>query len=222
MKLLRWLVVLCLLPGAAVAGLSSIERRSQFEKAMIALMAAATPQLQSAIRDQAAKAYIDAAHNKAWAVYLSNAGYWRSVGHEDAAAAGDRALEGCQLRHGKPCALLAINDEIAVDGELVSQDMPRLHYSGLYDFTQIPIVRLATQRRPDVQLYDKAMEPKAMAIHPWGKVFIAAGDVTLAAAEAAALKKCNDDPDRKGRDGGCFLYALNNYVVLGERRMSAK
>jgi hypothetical protein len=185
-------------------------------------MAAATPQMQKAVREKTIKDYLDTAPNKAQAVYPSDAGYWRSSGHEEASAAGERALEGCQLRHGKPCALLAINDEIAVDGELVTKDMSRLHYSGPYDFTQIPIVRLATQRRPDVQLYDKAMEPKAMAIHPWGKVFIAAGDVTLAAAEAAALKRCNDDPDRRGRDGGCFLYALNNDVVIGERRMSAK
>jgi hypothetical protein len=158
---------------------------------------------------------LDAAPNKAQAVYLGDAGYWRSTGHEDASAAGERALEGCQLRHGKPCALLAINDEIAVDGELVSKDMPRLHYSGTYDATHIPTVRLTVRRRPDVQLYDKA-------IHPWGKLFIAAGDASLAAAEAAALKKCNDDTDRKGRDGGCFLYALNNNVIIGERRMSAK
>lgn len=214
--------MLCLLPSAALAALSSSERKSQFEKAMIALMAAATPQLQSAVREKTIKEYLEAAPNKAQAVYLSDAGYWRSTGHEDALAAGERALEGCQLRHGKSCALLAINDEIAVDGELVTKDMPRLHYSGPYDATQIPIVRLATQRRPDVQLYDKAMQPKAMAIHPWGKIFIAAGDVTLAAAEAAALKRCNDDPDRRGRDGGCFLYALNNNVIIGERRMSAK
>jgi len=222
MKLIKWLVVLWLLPTAAIAALSSTERKSQFEKAMIAVMAASTPQMQSAVREKTLKEYLDAAPNKAQAVYLSEAGYWRSTGHEDPLVAGERALEGCQLRHGKPCALLAVNDEIAVDGELVTKDMPRLHYSGTYDSTQIPILRLSTQRRPDVQLYDKAMEPKAMAIHPWGKVFIAAGDVTLAAAEAAALNKCNDDTDRKGRDGGCFLYALNNNVVIGERRMSAK
>jgi hypothetical protein len=222
MKLLRWLVVLCLLPSSAIAALSSTERRSQFQKAINAIMAVATPQVQTAVREKVIKEYLDAAPNKAQAVHLSDGGYWRSTGHEDTSVAGERALEGCQLRHGKPCALLAINDEIAVDGELVTNDMSRLHYSGRYDFSQIPILRLSTQRRPDIQLYDKAMEPKAMAIHPWGKVFIAAGDVTLAAAEAAALKKCNDDPERKGQDGGCFLYALNNNVVLSERRMSAK
>jgi hypothetical protein len=50
MKPARWLVVLSLLPTAALAALSSSERKSQFEKAMIALMAAATPQMQSATR----------------------------------------------------------------------------------------------------------------------------------------------------------------------------
>src|SRR5438067_957186 len=142
MKFVRWLVVLCLLPSAAIAALSSTERKSQFEKAIIALMAAATPQMQSTAREKTIKDYLEAKPNKAQAVHLSNAGYWRSVGHEDTSAAGERALEGCQLRHGKPCALLAINDEIAVDGELVAKDMLRLHYSGPYDATQIPIIRL--------------------------------------------------------------------------------
>ncbi|HMF12804.1 MAG TPA: serine hydrolase domain-containing protein, partial [Gemmataceae bacterium] len=36
-------------------------------------------------------------------------------------------------------------------------------------------------------------------------------------AEELALKQCNDDPDRKGRDGACFLYAVGDQVVLPQR-----
>jgi hypothetical protein len=100
--------------------------------------------------------------------------------------------------------------------------MPRLHYAGKYDLSQIPIIRRITRQRPDVQNYDKAMEPKAIAIHPWGKLFISAGDPSLKDAQTSALAKCNSDPARNGRDGGCFVYAINNDIVLDERRMQAK
>jgi len=131
-------------------------------------------------------------------------------------------LEACQLRYGKPCALLAVNEEIVAEGELTTKDMPRLHYAGKYDISQIPIIREITKRRTDVQNYEKAMEPKAIAIHPWGKVFISAGDPTQRDSQTSALAKCNSDPARNGKDGGCFVYAVNNDVVINERRMQAK
>jgi hypothetical protein len=126
------------------------------------------------------------------------------------------------LRFVKPCALLAVNDEIAAEGELVSRDMPRLRYEGKYDVSQIPVIRLVTRKRADVQNYDKAMEPKALAIHPWGKVFISVGNADLKEAQETALAKCNNDQERNGKDGRCFVYAVNNDVVLPERRMVAK
>jgi hypothetical protein len=39
-------------------------------------------------------------------------------------------------------------------------------------------------------------------------------------AEELALKQCNDDPDRKGRDGPCFLYAVGDQVVLPQRSVN--
>jgi hypothetical protein len=94
--------------------------------------------------------------------------YFRSVLHEDYEATGDRTLEACQLRFGKPCALIAINDEIAAEGDLTTKDMARLHYSGEFDLSKIPIIRAITRNRADVQGYFGAAGPKAMAIHPWG------------------------------------------------------
>jgi len=222
MKLLRVLVVVAVLPGAAMAALSNAERKSQFEKAMASIIAAATPTKFGFVRDTLIKDYIACKPNKAQAVELVRADYFRSCEHEDASVTGDRALESCQLRYGKPCALLAVNEEIVAEGELTPKDMPRLHYAGKYDLGQIPIIREITRRRPDVQNYDKAMEPKAMAMHPWGKLFISAGDPTSKDAQASALAKCNGDPARNGKDGGCFVYAVNNDVVIGERRMQPK
>jgi hypothetical protein len=73
-----------------------------------------------------------------------------------------------------PNAIGAVNEEIVTEGEPMSKDTPRLHHSGNYDISQIPIIRRITKQRPDVQNYEKAMEeePKAIAIHPWGKLFI--------------------------------------------------
>jgi hypothetical protein len=218
MNKLKLMLIFVLLPGAAMAGLTSAQRKSQFEKALASLIAASTPTISSFVRETLIKDYLACKANKGQAVELVHASYFRSCEHEEASFTGDRSLEACQLRYGKPCALLAVNEEIAAEGELVSKDMPRLHYSGTYDVSQIPIIRQITKQRPDVQNYDKAMEPKAMAIHPWGKLFISAGNPDLRDAQAAALAKCNADPARNGRDGGCFVYAVNNDVIVGERR----
>jgi hypothetical protein len=66
------------------------------------------------------------------------------------------------------------------------------------------------------------MEPKSMAIHPWGKVFISVGNANVREAQETALAKCNNDQERNGRDGRCFVYAVNNEVILAERRTVAK
>ncbi|HLG85119.1 MAG TPA: hypothetical protein VKY22_29315 [Bradyrhizobium sp.] len=222
MKSARVIILLTLLPTAAIAGLLTAERKSQFDKAVASIMAASMPSVASSVIDRVIKDYDDATPNKAQAVELAEEQFWRTTEQESVAAAGDRALEGCQLRYGKPCALVAINDEIVSEGSLTPKDMPRLHYAGKYDVSQIPIVRLSTRKWSEVQFYDKAMEPKAIAIHPRGRLFISAGNPTVQDAERAALTKCNNDPVRKGRDGGCFLYAINNDVVVSERRMAPK
>jgi hypothetical protein len=223
MKSSRWIIFVCLFPSVAIAALTNEERRSQFEKALAVIVATATPNTTTHQRQTMIKEYLDAKPNKAQAVQLENGVYWRSPEHEDASVAGDRALEGCQLHWGGvPCVLLAVNDEIVADGKLVAKDMPRLHYAGEYDPSQIPTIRPATRQRPDVQNYGKAMEPKAMAIHPWGRLFISAGDASPTAAQESALAKCNSDPTRSRRDGDCYVYAVNQNVVIGERRMSPK
>jgi hypothetical protein len=148
--------------------------------------------------------------------------YFRSEHHEDETMAGDRTLEACQLRFAKLCALIAVNEDIMAEGQLIYRDMPRLLYSGQFDLSQIPIITLATRTRFDVQNYWAAPEPKAIAIHPWGTFFIATGSGTSNEAQETVLTKCNNDFIRSKEDGPCFLYAINNEVVLSQRRTRTK
>jgi hypothetical protein len=217
-----WMLAACLIPGIVLAASTETPRKSVFEKALNVILASVAPQMSATLREKTIKDYEDGRANKGQAIELISGNPWRSVVHEDQAVAGDRTLEGCQLRYGKPCALIAVNEEIAAEGELTSRDMPRLHYTGEFDLAKIPAIRLVTRNRPDLQNYFTASPPKAIAIHPWGKIFISQSNASIKEAEEAALAKCNNDPERNGRDGSCFLYASNNDVVLSKRLMSAR
>jgi hypothetical protein len=222
MTRLIWLVTACLISGVALAAPTETPRKSVFEKALNVILATVAPQMSATNREKIIKDYEDGRANKGQAIELIGGSPWRSLIHEDQAVAGDRTLEGCQLRYGRPCALIAVNEEIVAEGKLISKDMPRLQYAGEFDLSKVPIIRLVTRNRADVQSYFAAMQPKAMAIHPWGKVFISQGNASLNEAEEMALAKCNSDQDRGGRDGGCFIYAANNDVLLSKRLMSAR
>src|SRR5258708_1660895 len=126
------------------------------------------------------------------------------------------------MRFAKECALVAVNDEIIAEGQLIYKDMPRLRYSGQFDLSQIPVINSATRYRADVQGYFGANKPKAIAIHPWGKLFISSGNTSLNEAEETALTKCNADFIRDHHDGPCFLYAINNDVVSPRTQTPSK
>ena len=130
MRVVRLIVCASLLTSAAVAGPITAPRKSQFERAMSVIMASVTPYVSDAKRESLIRDYVEAKPNKAQAVEPANGSYFRFTNSEDYDATGDRALESCQLRYGKPCALIAINDEIAGEGEITPKDMPRLHYAG--------------------------------------------------------------------------------------------
>ena len=216
-------IIGCLIPTVASANLSMAPRKSELEKALSVIMATALPQMPDAARQQRIDSYEDVSRpNKGQAVELIAGQTWKSQDHEDPTVTGERVLEGCELRYAKPCALIAVNDEIVAEGGLSPRDMPRLHYAGKFDPARIPIARLADRNRADVQNYAMAKEPKAMAIHPWGQVFTSQGNASLGDAQEAVLAKCNGDPFRRGRDGGCFLYAINNDVVISKRLMAAQ
>jgi hypothetical protein len=92
--------------------------------------------------------------------------------------------------------------------------MPRARYAGTFGSAEIPgapVIHGPT----DATTYPKLPAPKAAAFHPNGsRLFAVSGTSSQHAAEEQALKDCNDDPQRRGMDGPCFLYAVENRVML--------
>jgi hypothetical protein len=213
-------MILVIFAADAHAGLMTEERKPQFEKSMLVIFASAMPKFTDLQRASMVRDYIAAKPNKAQAIELTVGEPFRSSEHELQDVAGGRVLEACQLRYGKPCALIAVNEEIAAEGELVTKNMPRLAYKGSYEVDQIPIVRAITRDRPEVRNYYDAPGNKAVAIHPWGTLFVATGKSSSLEAQTAALSACNGDTRRHSRDGPCFLYAIGNNVIISERRVS--
>jgi hypothetical protein len=222
MRVYASILLACMITCSANAGPINTERKSQFEKALDVVFASSTPATSDLQREMLVHDYIKTKPNKGQAVDILDGAYFRSAEHEDYEAAGDRTLEACQLRYAKACVLLAVNEDIVTEGRLISKDMPRLHYSGEFDLAQIPIIRAITRARKDVQSYYGEAEPKAMAIHPWGFLFISTGKANSRDAQDAALAACNADPRRNNKDGNCFVYAVNNQVVISERRQIGK
>jgi hypothetical protein len=119
MKYAAWIICVCCLPNIALASPTTAERKSQFEKAISLIMTSATPTVSPFDRERLLREYMNGRRNKGQAVQLLIGRYYRSEFHEDVAVTGERTLEACQLRYAKPCALLAINEEIAAEGELI-------------------------------------------------------------------------------------------------------
>jgi hypothetical protein len=113
---------------------------------------------------------------------------------------------------------LAVNDDIAqAAGPTGEQDMPRLKYSGGFDIDKLPIVKDEIRKRADVQNYLSAQRPKAVAMHPLGQMFVVSGFSTDRDAADAALARCDLFSGRQKSDGPCYLYAINNDVVIAQR-----
>ena len=185
-----------------------------------AALSKAAPGLQEAVRTNIASLYVQDRQHKALAVYPPSA-TWRFGGIVNAASAEERTLEGCQLRYGGPCVLVAANDSPqspAADGVWPRRDMPRLTYDGAFDIRLIPTIGDIVRQRADVASYRQQQGAKAVAIHPQGRLFVVSGAASQREAEQKALSDCNTDPQRAGRDGPCFLYAAGDQVVLRQRR----
>jgi caspase domain-containing protein len=200
-------------PEAKVAAMDPAELQQNLGKALQKVL----PGITSAHVDAVLKRYGDGKENKAMAGSRERNTTWRFTNRESAYAAEQAVLEGCQIRHVNPCILVAVNATVASvpeDGTWVTRNMSRVGYDGQFNPQQIPVVRPDVRSRKDVADYLSVRGPKAIAIHPWGLLFIATGKVDQTSAEAEALKNCNEDPLRSGKDGPCFLYAIGNHVVL--------
>jgi class 3 adenylate cyclase len=170
-------------------------------------------------RDAQIDGYLKATAQKAIAAFPPTY-TWRVHGWGTAALAEERSLEACQVRHGEPCVLLAVNDAVQpvpADGNWPRRPMARVGFDGLFDPQQIPATNSNTRQRADVAGYRDKPAPKAVAFHPWGRLFVVTDAAGQRAAEEQALAACNSDPERKGEGGPCLLYAVGNQVVLPKR-----
>lgn len=221
-KLRKLLVpLLCLMPVASFAALTNSQRQVELTKVMSEIMASATPDVAEQERHSIIAKYFESRLHRGIAVQDEYRRYFISEGHEDAASAAEKTLEGCQLRFAKPCAVVAVDDNPSLD-VLVFKEMPRLSYSGEFDLSKIPAVSASVRSRKDVQAYFAAPEAKAMAIHPLGFLFVSAGERSSRDAQLDALRRCNGDTIRAGAEGPCFIYAIANTVVLPEKLKAPK
>ena len=189
-------------------------------EAIAASLKAALPGASDQSVQYTARSYAQESGHKAQAGSRQANGSWRLTNRESAQVAETTTLEGCQLRYNDPCVLLAVNDALSPlpeGGAWAGRSMSRVTYEGRFDPKQIPIIRDDVRARPEIQDYASVAGPKAIALHPHGRIFVATNASDQRAAESDALNRCNNDPDRRGRDGNCFLYAVRNRVLLPQR-----
>jgi hypothetical protein len=219
MKRLIAVLAIALLSRYAFAGLAETEHQaSDLSKALNLVMSAVTPDLYFHTREMMVETYEKAAVNKALAVNIKSAEYWQTTDQDSKAVTGDRTLEGCELRFGSPCKLLVVNDDLIQSGPAGQPEMPRLKYSGGFDLEKLPIVKDDVRKREDVRNYLTAARPKAIAINPAGQMFVVSGFSNDKETIDAALTRCDLASGRKKADGPCYLYAVNNDVVIARRQ----
>ena len=166
---------------------------------------------------RAFQAYQESKQHRAIAVSPKQQRSFRVSDSPSAAAAEELVLERCQLRNDEPCILFAVNETIRMpqqSGEWPRREMERLRHEGPYRPDKVPAITAERRKEADIAGYARAREPKAMAIHPLGRIFVKTGASSAFAAETEALKVCNEDPARDGATGSCLLYAAGNTVVL--------
>jgi class 3 adenylate cyclase len=214
------IAALCLL-GAAGAGyyFSRDAAVPLLQSRMTALLDRLLPDMPSKVREHAALDYLKLVSHRAFAVAPKAHSRWLTGYWPSRETAIEKVLERCQLNFNEPCAVIAADDELiapGADGTFATMEMPRVTYRGKFDPDQIPGMRSAVAKRPDVVGYGKVTGPKAAALYIRG-VKIITSAMTQRGAEVQALKACNDDPARRKTDGPCFLYAAGNDVVLPQR-----
>jgi hypothetical protein len=159
--------------------------------------------------------YKDQQAHKALAIVPESGQTFRWSGQSSAAMAEQRALEACQLTFATPCVLLAGDDSLLAPDpwKAARQDMPRLHKDGTYKPENVPVF-LGSES--ELRSYAALAAPKAMVIRPNGARIRTATAKSPEEAQAKALAACNDDLDTNSFP--CFVYAVNDRVVLGQRR----
>jgi hypothetical protein len=142
-------------------------------------------------------------------------GAWRMSGRDNPQIASENAMEACQIYFNRPCSLVAVDESIIAPSE--PQDMPRTKYAGLFDPDRIPMIDKPLRVSNDVVTYRYYVGPKAIALHPSGRLFIVTNATPQRLAEETALSECKNDSSRRGAREPCYLYAIGDQVVLPAR-----
>jgi hypothetical protein len=162
-----------------------------------------------------AELYAAAPGQKALAIEPESGRAYRYERLKTAAQAEQLALEACQLRYGRPCILMASNDELRAPDPYAAarHDMPRIKYEGPLKMEMVPF-RIAPSPSKLLRDYASLKKSKALAVGLSPTRFRIGEGKTAAEAEAMALGACNE-PDATHP---CFLYAVGDVVVLPKRR----
>ena len=182
-----------------------------------AALVTSVPKMSADLRQQEVRTFAKAKSHRAMAVAGQAQRTWFVAGWPSRETAEERALEKCHQYYDEPCALIATDDVIAkpgLDGSLQVRDAPRVRYNGVFNPERIPAISNTVKSRMDVAGYLTAASPKASAFHAIGILHVASGAPSQRAAEEQALRSCNNDPARKHLAGPCYLYSVDNRVVL--------
>ena len=180
---------------------------------LVAQFAPRNVDFQHALRD--AEYYVSRPDHRA--IATSKDAYFMRTARPSLGDAEDLALEGCQIWAKMACSLLATEARwTSGDERGTLHAMPRVSYQGLFDPAMIPIINDTVRNRADVTGYRSAVGPKAAALLPSFGLFFVARASSQYSAEESALSQCNSDPARNNMSGPCFLYAVDDQVILAK------
>ncbi len=136
--------------------------RSTVRAKLLQRMAKLLPEQESASHETQVASYQSSRRHRALAA-LPPSRSWRTAGWDTAAVAEERALEGCQVRHGAACVLVAVNDTVIDADAATPRAMARVSYKGVFDPDRIPAVTEALRKRADIVGYRDSQGAKAAA-----------------------------------------------------------
>ncbi len=188
-----------------------------FDQQLASALSRSVPAAPVKHREDVAGAFAKLGPHRAIAVARQSGGTWRTGAWPTRELAEEKVLEKCQQFYDEPCAVIAVDDSVmpaAADGTWPVRDAPRVRYAGAFNPDRIPALRPLELQRANAASYAASPGPKAAAMHVNGAFHLITGAASQRVAEERALRGCNSDPVRQETGGPCYLYAVDNRVVL--------
>ena len=185
----------------------------QLEAALARIMPATTPK----IRKDTAAAFVQAPANRALAVAPQGAKLRWTSSWPTRDLAEEKALERCQQVYDEPCALIAVNDAIVppgADGNWTPRDAPRVRYAGPLNIERIPGIACAGTAAFRHCELPRCRRAQGDGVQRRRRSLAVSGATSQHSAEEQALLACKAEALRQKLEGACYLYAIENRVVL--------